>query len=158
MTMPAEGTMAPEFSALLDDGSTLELTSLRGSPVVLFFYPKDDTPGCTVEACSFRDALPNFEAVNAKVFGVSPDTVKKHGKFKTKFDLNYPLISDPDHAVCEQYGVWAEKSFMGRRYMGVNRTTFVIDRDGRIARVFAKVSPPGHAGEVAEAVRALGAP
>lgn len=157
MTMPAEGAMAPEFSALLDDGSTLELASLRGAPVVLFFYPKDDTPGCTIEACGFRDALPQFEGVDAKVFGVSPDNVKKHGKFKTKFDLNYPLISDLDHLVCELYGVWAEKKFMGRTFMGVNRTTFVIDAQGRIARVFAKVAPIGHADEVAQVVRDLAA-
>ncbi|MEO8336963.1 MAG: thioredoxin-dependent thiol peroxidase [bacterium] len=156
MTIPAAGAMAPDFSATLDDGRTLELSSLRGSPVVLFFYPKDDTPGCTVEACAFQTALPTFEGVKAKVIGVSPDPVKKHLKFKEKFGLEYPLVADTDHSVSEAYGVWGEKKFMGRTYLGVNRTTFVIDAKGRIAHVFEGVKPAGHADEVAEVVRALG--
>ncbi|MDB4917721.1 MAG: peroxiredoxin [Gemmatimonadetes bacterium] len=155
MTMPAVGNEAPDFSAQIDDGSMFTLSSLRGSPVVLFFYPKDDTPGCTVEACGFQAALPDFHGIDAKVLGVSPDPVKKHVKFKQKFDLEYPLVADPDHAVCELYGVWGEKSMYGRKYWGVNRTTFVIDAKGRIARVFEKVKPEGHAAEVAEAVAAL---
>jgi peroxiredoxin Q/BCP len=156
MSLPAVGQTAPDFSALLDDGTTLTLSSLRGRVVVLFFYPKDDTPGCTVEACSFQDALPRFEGIDATVLGVSPDPVKKHLKFKKKYGLTYPLIADAEHAVCELYGVWAQKKFMGRSYMGVLRTTVVIDAAGRIARVFEKVKPEGHAAEVAEAVAALG--
>jgi peroxiredoxin Q/BCP len=155
MTIPAAGAMAPDFTATLDDGSTLKLSSLRGSPVVLFFYPKDDTPGCTVEACAFQEALPTFEGVKAKVIGVSPDPVKKHVKFKEKFGLNYPLVADTEHTVSEAYGVWGEKKFMGRKYMGVARTTFVIDAKGRIAHVFEGVKPAGHADEVAEVVRGL---
>jgi peroxiredoxin Q/BCP len=155
MTIPAAGAMAPDFTATLDDGSTLKLSSLRGSPVVLFFYPKDDTPGCTVEACAFQEALPTFEGVNAKVIGVSPDPVKKHVKFKEKFGLNYPLVADTEHTVSEAYGVWGEKKFMGRKYMGVARTTFVIDAKGHIAKVFEGVKPAGHADEVAEVVRGL---
>jgi peroxiredoxin Q/BCP len=155
MTIPAVGEMAPDFEALVDDGSTLRLTSLRGAPVVLFFYPKDDTPGCTVESCGFQEALPRFEGLQARVLGVSPDSEKKHVKFKAKYGLTYTLVADTEHAVCELYGVWGEKSFMGRKYMGVNRTTFVISADGRIAHVFQKVKSEGHAAEVAEVVKAL---
>ena len=155
MTMPAVGDKAPDFAGLADDGTTITLSALRGSPVVLFFYPKDDTSGCTVEVCSFQDALPRFEGLAAKVIGVSPDPVKSHLKFKAKFDLAYPLIADTEKVVCNAYGVWGEKSMYGRKYWGVNRTTFVIDKDGRIARVFEKVKPQDHATEVAEAVAAL---
>jgi thioredoxin-dependent peroxiredoxin len=155
MTIPAVGDMAPDFDALIDDGSTLRLSSLRGAPVVLFFYPKDDTPGCTTESCGFQTALPQFEGLGARVIGVSPDPVKKHLKFKAKYGLGYPLVADTEHAVSELYGVWGEKSFMGRKYMGVNRSTFVIGANGRIVHVFAKVKPDGHAAEVAEIVSAL---
>jgi peroxiredoxin Q/BCP len=155
MTLPAAGETAPEFSGLADDGTTITLSSLRGSPVVLFFYPKDDTSGCTVEVCSFQDALPRFEGLAARVIGVSPDPVKSHLKFKAKFDLAYPLLADTEKVICNAYGVWAEKSMYGRKYWGVNRTTFVIDKDGRIAHVFEKVKPQDHAAEVAEAVAAL---
>ncbi len=155
MTIPAAGDTAPDFSGLADDGNMITLASLRGSPVVLFFYPKDDTSGCTVEVCGFQEALPRFDGLAAKVIGVSPDPVKSHLKFKAKFDLAYPLIADTEKVICNAYGVWGEKSMYGRKYWGVNRTTFVIDRDGRIARVFEKVKPQDHAAEVAEAVAAL---
>ncbi len=156
MPIPAVGAPAPDFTAPADDDSTVTLHALRGRPVVLFFYPKDDTPGCTVEACAFRDALPRFDGLDAVVLGVSPDSVKSHRKFRDKFDLPYRLVSDEDHAIAEAYGVWGEKSMYGRKYWGNLRTTFVIDAKGRIARVFEKVKPEGHADEVAEAVAALG--
>jgi peroxiredoxin Q/BCP len=154
--IPAVGKIAPAFTAVTDADEPLKLASLRGKPVVLFFYPKDDTTACTTEACSFRDALPRFEGLDATVLGISPDSPKSHRKFKAKFDLPYTLLADEDHAISEKYGVWAEKSMYGRKYMGVLRTTFVIDARGRIARVFEKVKAEGHAAEVAEAVEALG--
>jgi len=150
------GEAAPEFSATADDGSTVTLKSLRGRPVVLYFYPKDDTPGCTTEACELRDAFPRFASGNAVILGVSPDDVKSHVKFKKKFELPFTLLADTDHAVAESYGVWKEKSMYGKKYWGNERTTFVIDAKGRIAKVFEKVKPAGHAAEVAEAVAALG--
>ena len=152
---PVVGAPAPDFSLPADDGTTVTLASLRGRPAVLFFYPKDDTSGCTVEACEFRDALPRFETMDARVFGVSPDPVKSHVKFRTKFALPYPLLSDESKAMLDAYGVWQEKSMYGRRYMGVARTTVVVDAEGRVARVFEKVKPEGHAEEVAAAVAAL---
>ena len=155
MTIPSAGSAAPDFTATLDDGSTLTLSSLRGAPVVLFFYPKDDTTGCTKEACGFQASLPRFTGVNARLIGVSPDDVKSHVKFKQKYGLDYPLVADTDKKVCELYGVWGEKSMYGRKYMGVLRTTFIIDAKGKVARVFEKVKPENHAAEVAEAVAAL---
>jgi len=155
MSYPAEGTLAPDFTLDTDAGAPLTLSSLRGRPVVLFFYPKDDTPGCTVESCEFRDLLPRFQGVKAEVLGISPDDVKSHVKFKKKFDLPYSLLADVGHKVADAYGVWQEKSMMGRKYMGNARTTFVIDKEGRIARVFEKVKPEGHAAAVAEVVSAL---
>ncbi len=134
----------------------LALADLRGRVVVLYFYPKDDTTGCTAEACEFRDTFPHFDGSGATVLGVSPDSVASHVKFKAKYALPFTLLADPDHAVAEAYGVWQEKSMYGRRYMGVARTTFVIDRDGRIARVFERVKPAGHAAAVAAAVADLG--
>lgn len=148
--------MAPDFTLLNDQDEQVSLSSFRGRPVVLFFYPKDDTPGCTVEACSFRDALPRFGELNAVVLGISPDTPRKHRNFKKKFDLPYTLLSDTDHKIAEAWGLWVEKTFWGRKYWGVARTTFVIDKKGRIARVFEQVKPEEHAAEVAEAVAALG--
>jgi thioredoxin-dependent peroxiredoxin len=155
MSYPAEGTMAPDFTLLTDAGTPLTLSALRGRPVVLYFYPKDDTPGCTTESCEFRDLMPRFKGVNAEILGISPDDVKSHVKFRKKFDLPFTLLADVGHSVADQYGVWQEKSMMGRKYWGNARTTFVIDADGRIAKVFEKVKPEGHAAEVAEAVAAL---
>lgn len=151
-----EGRTAPAFTAPTDTGESLELASLRGRNVVLFFYPKDDTSGCTVEVCSFRDALPRFEGLDAVVIGVSPDPVKSHVKFKKKYELPFTLLADIDHSVADQYGVWGEKVMWGRHYWGVLRTTFVIDRNGKVAKVFEKVNPQNHAAEVAESVAALG--
>ena len=155
MSYPAEGTLAPDFTLDTDAGSPLTLSSLRGRPVVLFFYPKDDTPGCTIESCEFRDLMPRFQGVNAEVLGISPDDVKSHVKFRKKFDLPYPLLADVGHKVADAYGVWQEKTMMGRKKMGNPRTTFVIDEDGRVARLFEKVNPEGHAAEVMQAVAAL---
>jgi peroxiredoxin Q/BCP len=156
MSYPTEGSLAPDFTLDTDAGTPLTLSALRGRPVVLYFYPKDDTSGCTTESCEFRDLLPRFEGVNAQVLGISPDAVKSHVKFRDKYQLNFPLLADVGHQVAEQYGVWQEKSMYGRKYWGNARTTFLIDADGRIARVFEKVKPAGHAAEVAEAVAALG--
>jgi peroxiredoxin Q/BCP len=156
MSYPIEGSLAPDFTLDTDAGTPLTLSALRGRPVVLYFYPKDDTSGCTTESCEFRDLLPRFEGVNAQVLGISPDAVKSHVKFRDKYQLNFPLLADVGHQVAEQYGVWQEKSMYGRKYWGNARTTFLIGADGRIARVFEKVKPAGHAAEVAEAVAALG--
>ena len=155
MSYPAEGTLAPDFTLDTDAGTPLTLSALRGRPVVLFFYPKDDTPGCTIESCEFRDMMPRFQGVSAHVLGISPDDVKSHVKFRNKYELNFPLLADVGHHVAEEYGVWQEKSMYGRKYWGVARTTFLIDHDGRIAKVFEKVKPAGHAAEVAEVVSAL---
>jgi peroxiredoxin Q/BCP len=155
--MPQPGTPAPDFTLQTDTGESLALSALRGRPVVLYFYPKDDTSGCTTEACEFRDLFPRFATTGATVLGVSPDGVKSHAKFKAKYALPFTLLADTEHAVADAYGVWKEKSMYGRKYMGVERTTFVIDADGRVARVFEKVKPAGHADEVARAVDALGA-
>jgi len=145
------GDPAPPFELEDHSGNRVRLDNLRGHWVILYWYPKDDTPGCTTEACEFRD---NWEAVSAvaEVYGVSPDTVKSHGKFREKFRLPFPLLSDEGHAVAQRYGVWAMKKFMGRSYMGVERTTFIIGPDGRVARVFQNVKPSGHAKEVLKAL------
>jgi peroxiredoxin Q/BCP len=149
------GTAAPDFTLLTDTGEALTLSSLRGRPVVLYFYPKDDTPGCTTQACEFRDAFPAFDESKAVVLGISPDSVKSHAKFKAKFDLPFTLLADTEKTVAGEYDVWKEKSMYGRKYMGVERTTFLIDANGDIARVFAKVKPAGHAAEVMEAIASL---
>ena len=155
MSVPAVGTQAPDFTVLTDAGESLTLSSLRGRPVVLYFYPKDDTSGCTIEACEFRDAFPQFSQDKAVILGVSPDSVKSHAKFKTKFELPFTLLADTDKTIAQAYDVWQEKSMYGRKYMGVVRTTFVIDKNGRIAKVFEKGTPTGHAAEVKEAIEAL---
>jgi len=153
--MPALGKAAPAFTLDTDAGVKLSLKDLKGTPVVLYFYPKDDTSGCTVEACEFRDTMPRFKKSKAVILGVSPDPVKSHQKFKAKYDLPFTLLADTDHAVCEQYGVWKEKSMYGRKYMGVERTTFVIDGAGKVAKIFEKVKPKGHAEEVQAALAEL---
>jgi peroxiredoxin Q/BCP len=153
--MVSEGKSAPAFSLETHTGEKLSLKDLKGRPVVLYFYPKDDTPGCTVEACEFRDAFPRFKGTKAVILGISPDSVKSHQKFKTKFDLPFTLLADPEHAVAEKYGVWQKKSMYGRSYMGIARTTFVIDRDGKVAKIFERVKPKGHAEEVEQAIDAL---
>lgn len=150
--MLAAGSPAPDFTLQTDEGKELSLRDLRGRNVVLFFYPKDDTSGCTKEACEFRDAMPRFEGLNAAILGISPDDVKSHQKFRKKYELSYPLLADTGHAVADAYGVWGQKSFMGRKYMGNARTTFLIGPDGIIKRVFEGVRPAGHAAEVAEAL------
>ena len=150
MSVPQEGDPAPEFRLPADGGEEVGLEDFRGRRLVLYFYPKDDTSGCTTEACEFRDSLPRFRDLDAAVLGVSPDPVDSHRKFKEKYDLNFPLLADEDHEVAEAYGVWKEKSMYGRKYWGVERSTFVIDRDGTIEKVFRKVRPEGHAGAVAD--------
>ena len=146
--MVEEGKPAPEFELTSDSGESVALASLRGKPVVLYFYPKDDTPGCTAQACGIRDAWGEFERAGAVVLGVSPDGEASHAKFKEKYGLPFPLLADPDHRVSEAYGVWGEKKLYGKTYMGVERSTFVIDADGNVAKVMRKVKPVTHADDV----------
>jgi len=146
--MPIQvGDKAPEIKT-----SEFSLADAKGQRVVLFFFPKADTPGCTMEACEFRDAQKTFTRKNAAIVGISPDKPAAHAKFAAKYGLPYTLVPDPDHAIAEAYGVWKEKSMYGRKYMGIERTTFVIDEKGKIGRIFAKVKPAGHAAEVLEAL------
>jgi peroxiredoxin Q/BCP len=149
--MLKEGTNAPAFKTTNQDGETVSLNDLRGQKVVLYFYPKDDTPGCTKEACSFRDAFSKFKKQDITVLGVSPDKEASHKKFVTKYKLPFTLLADTDHSIADAYGVWGEKKFMGRTYNGVHRTTFLIDEKGKIKRIFEKVKPEDHASEVLEA-------
>ncbi|HXQ69427.1 MAG TPA: thioredoxin-dependent thiol peroxidase [Pyrinomonadaceae bacterium] len=149
--MIKEGTTAPAFKTTDANGETVSLKELKGQKVVLYFYPKDDTPGCTKEACSFRDAWGKFKKQNITVLGVSPDSEASHKKFESKYKLPFTLLADKDHAIADAYGVWGEKKFMGRTYMGVMRTTFLIDEKGKIKKVFEKVKPEDHANEVLEA-------
>ena len=153
--MVSEGKPAPEFTLEDDAGETVSLSDLRGKPVVLYFYPKDDTPGCTAQACGIRDAYGEFEQAGAVVLGVSPDRVSKHVKFKEKYDLPFTLLADPEHEVAERYGVWGEKKYMGRSYMGVSRTTFVIAPDGTVAEVMENVKPDSHADDVLASLAAI---
>ena len=153
--MVETGKKAPDFKLKTDGGGELKLSELRGKKVVLYFYPKDDTPGCTKEACGFRDALPDFSAVDAEIVGVSKDSVAKHDKFKNKYDLPFRLISDEDGKVCEAYGTWIEKSMYGRKYMGIDRATFLIDENGVVREAWRKVKVPGHVDAVLEAAKAL---
>ena len=147
-----EGDKAPDFALPDGDGTTVSLKDLRGKQVVLYFYPRDDTPGCTVEACNFRDATPEFEKRGAKVFGVSADTAKSHVKFADKYGLTFPLLSDPDKDVIRAYESWGPKKFMGREYDGILRNTFLIDERGKIKKIWEKVKPAGHADEVLAAL------
>ena len=151
--MLTTGSNAPSFSLRSDTGDLINLGDFKGRKVVLYFYPKDDTSGCTVEACEFRDSWTAVKRTGAALLGVSPDGVESHQKFRRKHDLPFPLLADPDHSVAERYGAWGEKSMYGRKYQGILRTTFVIDEAGRIARVFEKVKPKGHAKEVLEALQ-----
>lgn len=146
------GSPAPEFELAADDGSTVRLSDLRGRKVILYFYPKDDTPGCTQQACELRDRIEEIDARGAVVLGVSPDSVASHQKFKEKYNLNFKLLSDEGHRVADAYGVWVEKKNYGRTYWGNERTTFVIDEGGRIAQVLPRVKPAEHVGQVLEIV------
>ena len=143
-----EGKPAPDFELETDSGDTVKLSDFRGRPVVLYFYPKDDTPGCTTEACEFRDAYDVYRERGAEVLGVSPDDVASHGKFKSKHQLPFTLLADPDHSVAERYGVWGERKFAGKTYMGINRSTFVIDSEGKVAHAMLGIKPAGHAQDV----------
>jgi len=142
------GGKAPAFSAPDQSGRIVSSSDLKGKTVILYFYPKDDTPGCTVEACSFRDEHSAFKKKGAVVIGVSPDSAKKHTKFIEKYSLPFPLLADEDHAICEAYGVWVEKSMYGKKYMGVERSTFVIGPDGKLTAIYRKVKPAEHTAEV----------
>jgi peroxiredoxin Q/BCP len=146
--MVEEGTLAPDFTLAADNGAEVTLSALRGRPVVLYFYPKDNTSGCTAQACGIRDAWSEFERAGAVVLGVSPDDVASHEGFKRDYELPFTLLADPDHRVAEQYGVWAEKSRYGRTYMGIVRSTFVIDEDGIVKKVLWDVKPATHADDV----------
>lgn len=154
MAMPRPGDPAPDFTLQDDQGRTVRLSDFRGRRVVLFFYPKADTPGCTKEACAFRDDYRAFEDLDVVLLGVSPDTVEDQARFKAKYALPFPLLADADHAVCEAYGVWGERPWG----MGVLRTTFLIDEAGRVAHVFENVNPDGHSQEVLEHLRTLASP
>jgi peroxiredoxin Q/BCP len=151
--MPEEGKKAPDFTLKNQNGETISLNDFKGKNVVLYFYSKDNTSGCTAEACSFRDDFPKFEKTGAVILGVSPDSVESHKKFIQKYNLNFDLLSDEKKEVLEKYGVWKEKSMYGRKYMGVVRTTFVIDNEGKIKKIFRKVKVDGHNKEVLEALK-----
>lgn len=155
VTAPVAGDMAPDFTAPRDGGGTVALADLKGKPVVLYFYPKDDTSGCTKEAIGFTEALAEFDAAGAVILGVSKDSVKKHDKFIAKHELKIALLSDEEGDLCERYGVWVEKKMYGKTYMGIERATYLIDADGKIAQVWRKVKVPGHVEAVLEAVKAL---
>ena len=150
--MVAEGQPAPHFELQSDSGETVRLSDLRGKPIVLYFYPKDDTPGCTTQACSIRDEWSEFERAGAVVLGVSPDSEESHAKFRQKYGLPFTLLADPDHQLTERYGFWVEKRNYGKNYMGVERSTVVIDSEGNVARVFRRVKPEEHVQQVLTAL------
>jgi thioredoxin-dependent peroxiredoxin len=147
-----EGMPAPDFGLTTDDGRRIRLSDFRGQPVVLYFYPKDDTPGCTAQACELRDEYAQFRERGAVVLGVSPDDEASHARFKSKHGLPFALLADPDHKVAEQYGVWGEREYRGKKYMGINRSTFVIDSGGQVAKALYGVKPQGHAEKVLAAL------
>jgi peroxiredoxin Q/BCP len=147
-----EGKPAPDFALVADSGETIKLSDLQGKPVVLYFYPRDDTPGCAAQACGIRDAWGDLERAGAHVLGVSPDDEASHAKFKEKYGLPFTLLADPDHATADEYGVWVEKNYRGKTYMGVERSTFVIDADGTVAKVMRRVKPDTHADDVLAAL------
>lgn len=149
------GDAAPDFTLPTDGGGEITLSDLRGQKVVIYFYPKDNTPGCTTESCEFNDALPNFKGLNAQILGVSKDSVKKHDNFKAKYGFNFPLVSDEEGVALDAFGVWKEKSMYGKTFMGIERSTFLIDEDGKIARVWRKVKVKGHVEEVQQAAQDL---
>jgi peroxiredoxin Q/BCP len=151
--MLEKGTIAPDFTLEASGGGSVSLSDYRGKTVVLYFYPKDDTPGCTTEACNFRDDYSDIIAAGAVVLGVSPDTVKSHDKFTLKYELPFALLSDPEHEVAEVYGAWGEKKMYGRSYMGIMRSTYIIDENGVIVKVFPKVSPKNHSEQVLAVLR-----
>lgn len=153
--IPESGKRAPAFTLPSSDGGKVALTKLKGTPIVLYFYPKDNTPGCTTEALEFRAKAKQFQALGVRIFGVSPDSVASHCKFIEKQKLNFTLLADEDHAIAEKYGVWVEKSMYGKKFMGVQRSTFLIDGAGKIAQVWPKVKPKGHAAEVLAAAKEL---
>jgi peroxiredoxin Q/BCP len=153
--MVEEGRPAPGFTLTSDSGENVSLVDLRGRPVVLFFYPKDDTPGCTKQACGIRDTWGDFERGGAVVVGVSPDSPKSHAKFREKYGLPFTLLADQDHSVAEEYGVWVEKKFAGKTYMGIERSTFVIDEDGKVAKIMRRVKPDEHADDVLATLAAV---
>ena len=152
--MVEEGKPAPDFELASDTGERVKLSELRGSPVVLYFYPKDDTPGCTVQACGIRDVYGEFQQRGAVVLGISPDDESSHVRFKEKYELPFTLLADPDHSVSEDYGVWKEKKNYGKTYMGIERSTFLIDSEGRVAKVMRRVKPDTHADDVLAALPA----
>jgi len=150
-----EGETAPDFTLKDDKGADVRLSDFRGKPVVLYFYPQDDTPGCTKEACAFRDRRADMESRGAVVLGVSPDDVASHGRFRDKYSLNFPLLADEGHQVAERYGAWGEKVFMGRKSTGIRRSTFLIDREGKVARAWKKVNVDGHDEQVLKALEKI---
>ena len=152
--MVEEGAPAPDFELTSDEGTTVRLSELRGRPVVIYFYPKDDTPGCTKQACGIRDNYDAFGERGAVVLGISPDDESSHVKFKQKYGLPFTLLADPDHKVADQYGVWGERSLYGKKYMGIERSTFVIDAEGNVAKVMRRVKPDTHAEQVLDALAA----
>ena len=150
------GQQAPAFTLTADDGTKVRLSDLKGQPVVVYFYPRDDTPGCTREACAFRDQQAELKKLGAKVLGISTDSIESHDKFRDKYELNFPLLADPDHAVAEKYGAWREKNMYGKKSMGIQRSTFLIDADGKVAKVWKAVKVDGHDEQVVADYQGIG--